>query len=247
MDDETPSGWSEADSRHFIDVGRIHIPRRDEIGEVILDLLPVEADEPFTTVEIGVGGGWLSEALLERFPRARVIGVDGSPAMLAETERRLAPFEGRFDLRPFRLEDFSWLDDLPERVRCFVSSLVIHHLDEEEKRRLYRALHDRLEPGGAVLIADLVAPRSERERQYMGEGWDAEVERQSREQTGTLDVYREFVADQSNWFWYPDPFDRPSSVPEHLAWLTEAGFEGADVFWARAGHVVYGGYAPPAA
>ena len=64
MDDETPSGWSEADSRHFIDVGRIHIPRRDEIGEVILDLLPVEADEPFTAVEIGVGGGWLSEALL---------------------------------------------------------------------------------------------------------------------------------------------------------------------------------------
>jgi SAM-dependent methyltransferase len=244
MNGETSGGWTEEDSRRFIDVGRIHIPWRDEVGKTILDLLPTEPEEPFTAVEIGVGGGWLSGALLERFGAARVIGVDGSPTMLAEAERLLAAFAGRFELRPFRLEDFSWLEALPGRVRCFISSLVIHHLDGEEKRRLYRALRDRLEPGGAVLIADLVAPSSERERRFMGDRWDAEVQRQSRELSGSLEAYREFVADEWNWFRYPDPSDKPSSVPEHLAWLAEAGFEGVDVFWARAGHAVYGGYAP---
>ncbi len=95
MDDATNTlgiPWSEEASRHFIDRGRIHIPNRDEIGETILDLIPAERDEPFLAVELGVGAGWLCEAMLRRFPAARVIGLDGSPAMLSETAARLEPF-----------------------------------------------------------------------------------------------------------------------------------------------------------
>ena len=234
--------WSEDDSLHFIERGRIHIPNRDEIGETILELLPAERDEPFLAVELGVGAGWLCEALLRRFPAARVIGLDGSPAMLRETARRLAPFAGRFELRQFRLEDTDWRAMLGSDVRCFVSSLVIHHLDGEGKRALYRDLYEHLEDGGAALIADLMAPRGERERHFMARAWDAEVRRQSLALTGSLDVYEEFVRDQYNWYDYPDPMDMPSTLPDHLAWLVEAGFTAPDVFWARAGHAVYGGY-----
>jgi len=239
--------WSEADSRHFIARGHIHIPLRDEIGETILDLIPADTDEPFLAVELGVGGGWLSEAILERFPAARILGLDGSPTMLRETDDRLRRFAGRFEPRPFRLEDRSWLEGISRDARCFVSSLVIHHLDADGKRTLYRDLHEHLEDGGAALIADLVAPCGERERRYMARRWDAEVERQSLAMTGSLDAYREFVADQSNWYAYPDPMDMPSTVSKHLAWLADAGFIGADVFWLRAGHAIYGGYKEPAA
>lgn len=239
-DSELP--WSERDSRHFIEVGRIHIPRRDEIGETILDLIPAAPDEPFTAVELGVGGGWLSAALLERFPGARVLGLDGSPAMLQETDRRLQPFAGRYTLKQFRLEDPSWLTDLGSEVRCFISSLVIHHLDGEGKRQLYRDLYEHLDGSGAVIIADIVAPRSELERRLMARWWYAEVKRQSLAFTGSLDVYKEFVDGRYNWYEYPDPMDMPSTIPEHLVWLAEAGFTGTDVFWAHAGHAVYGGY-----
>ena len=236
--------WSEADSRHFIERGRVHIPARDEIQETILELLPAERDEPFRAVELGVGGGWLCAAILERFPAARVLGLNGSPTMLRETEARLAPFAGRFELRPFRLEDRSWLAGVGHHghARLFVSSLVIHHLDTAGKRQLYRDLYDHLEDGGAALIADLMAPRSERERRYMARQWDAEVERQSLTLNGSRDAYQEFVDDHANWYTYPDPIDRPSTVPEHLAWLEDAGFAGANIFWERAGHAVYGGY-----
>jgi tRNA (cmo5U34)-methyltransferase len=240
---ETPDmWWSEADSQRFIELGRVYTPDRDEIRDTILDLLPVSADEPFLAVELAVGAGWLSEAILARFPRARVLGLDGSPAMLRETAARLRPYGGRVELRPFRLEDSSWLADLSEAPRCFVSSLVLHHLDADGKRALYRALYERLAPGGALLVADLVAPRSEWQRRYLARQWDAAVERQSLAFTGKPDAYRQFVAEHWNWYEYPDPVDMPSTVPEHLAWLAEAGFAGADVFWARAGHVVYGGY-----
>lgn len=234
--------WSEEASLHFIERGRIHIPNRDEIGDTILALLPAERDEPFLAVELGVGAGWLCEALLRRFPAAQVIGLDGSPAMLRETARRLEPFAGRFELRQFRLEDDEWRSALGTEVRCFFSSLVVHHLSGDGKRALYRDLHAHLEDSGAVLIADLMAPRGERERRFMSRGWDAEVRRQSLALTGSLDVYEEFVRDEFNWYEHPDPMDMPSTVPEHLAWLAEAGFVETDVFWARAGHAVYGGY-----
>ena len=234
--------WSEADSLHFIDRGQIHTPMRGEIRETILDLIPAEREERFLAVELGTGSGWLSEAILERFPRARVLGLDGSPAMLKETRIRLQRFEGRFELQRFQLGDTAWRAALGANVRCCVSSLVIHHLDAAGKQALYRDLYGHLEANGAVLIADLVAPRSERERRYMSQRWDAEVKRQSLAITGSLDAHQEFVERHSNWYEYPDPMDMPSSVPDHLTWLSEAGFVGVDVFWARAGHAIYGGY-----
>lgn len=236
------NAWSEADSRDFIELGRIYTPARDEIRETILDLIPADQDEPFLAVELGVGAGWLSAAILERFPAARVIGLDGSPAMLRETEARLQPFAGRRELRRFRLDDNSWLAGIGTQVRCFVSSLVIHHLDAAGKQALYRDLHAHLAPGGAVLIADLMAPRGERERRYMARRWEAEVRSQSLAFSGSLDAYHRFVEQRLNWYEYPDPMDMPSSAPEHLEWLAAAGFAGVDVFWARAGHAIYGGY-----
>lgn len=78
----------------------------------------------------------------------------------------------------------------------------------------------------------------------MAQRWDAEVARQSLALTGSDTIYRAFVDGHSNWYTYPDPVDMPSTVAEHIAWLTEAGFVGVDVFWARAGHAIYGGYKP---
>lgn len=132
--------WSEADSRRFIAVGQIHIPARDQIRDTILDLIPADTDAPFLAVELGLGGGWLAAAILERFPRARVRGFDASPTMLAQAETTLRDFTSRHELRRFRLEDRSWLDDVGNDVRCFVSCLVIHHLDAPAKRTLYRGV-----------------------------------------------------------------------------------------------------------
>ncbi|HEX7241643.1 MAG TPA: 16S rRNA (cytosine(1402)-N(4))-methyltransferase, partial [Longimicrobiaceae bacterium] len=43
-----------------------------------------------------LGGGGHSEALLERFPEIRVVGVDRDPEALAEAGARLARFGDRF-------------------------------------------------------------------------------------------------------------------------------------------------------
>jgi tRNA (cmo5U34)-methyltransferase len=244
---QQPVAWQESDSAHFIDLGRIYTPRRDELRDAFLDLIPAEADEAFTGVEIGTGQGWLTAAILRRFPAARMIGLDGSETMLRATEATLAVYPGRFELRSFRLEDDGWVAALPDGLRCIVSSLVIHHLHGPEKAELFRALYGKLAPGGALLIADVMEPTSEWGRRHMAHAWNAEVERQSIEIGGDRRAFDQFVADRWNFYAFgleEGDIDHPSTLPEQLAWLSEAGFVGVDAFWIRAGHALFGGYKP---
>jgi tRNA (cmo5U34)-methyltransferase len=235
--------WQESDSAFFIDRGRIFTPDRDTIARTIVDLIPADRDEAFCGVEIGHGQGWLMDTLLGHYPHARMIGVDGSDAMRAAASAALAPYARRFDLRPFRLDDEAWLDAIAAPVRCFVSCLVMHHLDGPGKRALFARLYRHLEPGGALLIADIVAPTSAWGQRMMARAYDETVRRQSLACTGTTAIFDQFEADHWNIFTYPDPeFDKPSTVPEQLGWLTDAGFTGVDLFWATAGHALFGGY-----
>jgi tRNA (cmo5U34)-methyltransferase len=237
--------WREEDSKLFIDLGRIYTPRRDEYRDAFLDLIPATAEDPFVGAELGTGAGWLTAAILERFPFARMFGLDGSETMLKSTEALLSPFAGRFDLRPFVLQSPDWIERLPNGLTCVVSSLVVHHLHGPEKAALFSALYAKLRPGGALLIADLVEPTSEQARRQMAKAWNDDVERQSVELTGDRKAFDQFVADRWNIYEFPvaeDDGDYPSTLPEQLQWLREAGFVGVDAFWIRAGHALFGGY-----
>jgi tRNA (cmo5U34)-methyltransferase len=239
--------WQESDSRAFIDIGRVITPGREEIERTIVGLLPADPDDAFFAVELGCGAGWLSDAALRAFPRARVLALDPSEEMRRAAGELLAPHGSRVELRPFLLDEDAWLHALEAgpAPRCVFSCLVVHHLDGPGKRALYARLHTLLEPGGALLIADLIEPASDRERRFQAERWDAAVRERSQALTGNPRTWEFFDTEHWNLWHYPDPdFDKPSTAAEHLTWLSEAGFAGANIFWAHAGHAVYGGFKP---
>jgi tRNA (cmo5U34)-methyltransferase len=237
--------WGEDESRVFVEYGRAMVPAREEIERTILDLIPAEPDEPFLGVEIGTGAGWLSAAVLREFSRARILGLDGSPEMLETAAKLLTPYGERVELRRFRLEDPSWVEGMPP-ARVFLSSLVLHHLDGAGKRDLFARLFDGLEPGGALLFADLMEPRTELARGHFAAAWEEEIRRRSEEIHGDGRAHEFFVREHWNIYNHPDPADKPSTLPEQLRWMEEAGFEGVDVLWARAGHALLCGYRPTA-
>ena len=235
--------WGESESETFQRLGAVFTPWRDAIAEVVCDLVPAETDEAFVAVDVGTGTGWLARALLEAFPLARVVALDGSPAMLRHARRLLAPFGQRAEVRRFELEESSWLEGLIGPVRCFASCLVLHHLADEQKRTLLRALRDRLEPGGALLVADILRPSSQRGWRHAARAWERDVRERSLQLTGDVAAFETFRRDGWNWFEHPDdPMDRPATLLDQLHWLIEAGFTGVDVFWVRAGHAVWGGF-----
>ncbi|MDQ3695285.1 MAG: class I SAM-dependent methyltransferase [Chloroflexota bacterium] len=242
------AGWGEEDSARFIDMGEVLTPARDEMGRALLDHVPARPDETFTAVEIGCGAGWLSEALLERFGRARVVALDGSPAMLRHAGERLAPFGDRVELRHGRLEERDWLDRLGGPVRCFLSSLTLHHLDGPGKQALFARLFSALEPGGALCVADLVEPGSDWARRHMADAWTEAVRQRSLDLTGGTRAYDFFIEHEWNTYDYPDSeVDMPSPLADQVRWLTDAGFVNIDVPLAVAGHTVIIAYRPAGA
>lgn len=240
----TEEGWLETDSEVFVVFGEVFVPGREEILRVLLDHVPAAPGEAFLAADVGCGGGWLSEAVLREFPGSRVLALDGSQEMLQASGKLLAPYGERAELYVFRLENPGWTSGIGGPVRCFLSSLVFHHLDGAGKRELFEKLWEKLEPGGALLYADMVAPRSEIGRRHMAGAWNEETRQRSQKLTGDERAYRTFVEQKWNWYEHPDPMDRPSGIAEQLRWLEEAGFEGVDVPWARAGHTVFCAYKP---
>ncbi len=84
--------------------------------------------------------------------------------------------------------------------------------------------------------------RTEHARRHSAVAWEEEIRRRSLEIYGDARAHEFFKRERWNTYEYPDPIDKPSTLPEQLRWMEEAGFEGVDVFWARAGHALLGGY-----
>lgn len=76
-----PREWDAAD----YDVLSLPMVRR---GEAVMDRLELAGDE--TVVDAGCGTGRVTELLLRRLPRGRVVALDGSVAMLDVARERLA-------------------------------------------------------------------------------------------------------------------------------------------------------------
>lgn len=100
----------------------------DERGRPFGDLVRrIGASSPSYVVDLGCGTGALTAMLLERWPQARVLGIDSSPQMLDVAARHALPPQ-----LTFRLDDVTtWRPHRP--VDVVVSNAVLHwipdHLD----------------------------------------------------------------------------------------------------------------------
>ncbi|MHA6757962.1 class I SAM-dependent methyltransferase [Streptacidiphilus sp. PAMC 29251] len=232
MTDQEPE-WTNADTDLFVRFGDAFVPRREEQFRVIGDLLEYLPDPHI--LELACGEGRLTEALLRRLPGARVTAMDGSTRMLGSATRRLRRFGTRVRLVQAVLEDPNWRQGTYDAV---VTSLALHHLDDDAKQELYHHLHAMIAPGGALVVADLVRPATDAAVASAAQSWDLEVERQSIALYGGSAAADAFHEAHWNTYRFPDLVDKPSLLAEHLRWLATAGFVHVDACWALAGHVV---------
>jgi tRNA (cmo5U34)-methyltransferase len=102
-------------------------------------------------LDLGVGTGMTSRAVLDVHPDAEVVGIDESEGMLSHARQALP---ARADLRVARLED-----PLPEGpFDLVVSALAVHHLDGDGKADLFARVAPVLAPGGRFVLGDVVVP-----------------------------------------------------------------------------------------
>jgi trans-aconitate 2-methyltransferase len=109
-------------------------------GMEVLERLELRGAE--TVVDAGCGSGRVTEQLLERLPRGRVIAVDGSAAMVEKAEERLG------DRADYLVSDLVELT-LPEPVDMVFSTATFHWISDHD--RLFRQIRRVLRPGGRLV------------------------------------------------------------------------------------------------
>ena len=112
----------------------------ERLGLEVLDRLELSGDE--TVLDAGCGSGRITEVLVERLPRGRVIAVDESPSMTEAARGRLGPDVEVLTADLLKLE----LDDPLDAV---FSTATFHWIADHD--RLFRRLHAILEPGGRLV------------------------------------------------------------------------------------------------
>jgi tRNA (cmo5U34)-methyltransferase len=121
----------------FRKLGAVAVPRRAEQTAALLTPLPFEAESSFWVLDVGCGEGWLAAAVLEAWPEAGVLALDGDEAMLSEAARRLRTYGARASVERFELSSDEWLGRV-EGAGAVLSSLCIHHLDGDPRGRCSR-------------------------------------------------------------------------------------------------------------
>lgn len=190
------------------------VPRYSEMLWAVLRYIPGDI-EPKRILDLGVGSGNLSAAVLDRYPEAVVTGVDVSRKMLALARRRLPTERLRLVQRDFRRLGFE--DAFFDLV---VSSISIHHIDDDEKGALFRELHRLLRPGGVLAYSD----------QFRGatdETYAKHIERW-REESFALGASED---EWTSWMAHQDDHDHHAPLADQMTWLREAGFIEIDCPW----------------
>jgi trans-aconitate 2-methyltransferase len=112
----------------------------EALGLEVLGRLGLSGEE--TVLDGGCGSGRITQALIERLPRGRVIALDASASMVSAARERLG---AQADIR---LGDLLELE-LDEPVDAVFSTATFHWFSDHE--RLFRRLRAALRPGGRLV------------------------------------------------------------------------------------------------
>lgn len=124
-------------------------------AERVKALRPPDAPVVRRVLDIGSGPGVGTCELARLFPEARVVALDGSPAMLARAAQRAAQHGLGARVSTHLAELPAGLDGLAP-VDVIWASMSLHHVGDEVG--LLKALHDLLDPQGVLAVAEIAEP-----------------------------------------------------------------------------------------
>jgi trans-aconitate methyltransferase len=111
-------------------------------------------------IDLGCGPADITMRPAERYPQAKVIGLDGADSMLDIAKKailRHTSLANRVDVRKWHIG--RQVKPLGSKAfHAVVSNSLLHH--KHDPLDLWRAIHACAAPGAAVLVMDLIRPRS---------------------------------------------------------------------------------------
>ena len=116
------------------------------------DLLKQANIEPNQRVlDIGCGTGTLVVLLKRKYPAAEIVGLDPDPKALRRAKNKVRHAGVAVQL------DEGFADELPYEKGTFdrvISSLMLHHLEDQDREKMLREVLRVLKPGGSFHLLD---------------------------------------------------------------------------------------------
>jgi tRNA (cmo5U34)-methyltransferase len=156
MPDFQNSNWARPDySRDYRETADRIIPERQTLFRIVASFYRyhVRDGRRKRILDLGSGDGILAQTLSAQDGEPHIVLVDGSAEMLASARQRLSQVPAAEFLQSTFEEVISGSFQ-PAPFDFIASAFAIHHLEMPGQGRLFRAVHDLLNPGGYFINID---------------------------------------------------------------------------------------------
>src|SRR3989338_100295 len=203
------------------------IPCFHDFYKTAVNMVSRKRNIAINILELGTGTGMLTELIASSYPKAKIVGIDLTNEMLSQAEKNLKKLKNRLTLKR---GDFS---STPFGINfdAVISSLSIHHLTPDAKKKLYKKIYIYLKKGGIFINADMVKSESEYIQKLYMKKWEGFM-RAGRVNENNIKRRLQGVK----------KVDIYDTFEDQLDWLKRAGFEDVDVFWKYWNFAVFGGF-----
>ncbi len=189
------------------------LPNYEDIYKTAQELIPFAPTAPIDVLDLGAGTGLFSKHVWEKYPQARFLLYDLADKMLDVAKERFSSSPQQFE---FVIGDYRTLQ-VPHQFDLVVSSLSIHHLTDDEKRKLFRDIYSVLREPGVFINIDQIRGATTYLQDLYWNRWLEQVrQREPSEKRIQESIDRRVT------------YDRDALLEDQLRWLTEASFVNVD-------------------
>ena len=186
------------------------IPCFDDFYNHPIEVLNYDGADP-NVLDIGSGTGLFSSFLLNKYPDAKITMIDLSDDMIKIAKER---FHANKDFNYIVADYTDYI--FGEKYDILISSLSIHHLSHDDKRKLYQKCYDMLNDNGYFINADLVSSPSEHIEKV-----NLNALKQYHRNSTLSERDIEMACERMK-------YDNPAPLLNQLQWLSESGFKHVD-------------------
>lgn len=199
------------------------VPRYHEMLQMLTDYIPDDLF-PKKILELGCGSGLLSKRILKKYPNAEIHLIDLSAEILEECKSNLNnPSNVKFIQSDFKDLNFEL-----GSYDLICSSIAIHHLINDEKKKLFIKIYEWLRTDGVFIYADQTRGATE-------EIYNKHIDRWKKA-SAELGANN---AEWNEWMEHQNAHDYHVSFETQLLYLKEAGFSIRDIVWRNLLWTIY--------
>lgn len=197
------------------------IPHMDMFYGTAADLVSLK-DERGKILDLGAGTGLLTKYVFNKYPKAQYTLVDIADEMLDIARERYKECDNII----FKTVDYR--NQLcGDNYDAIISALSIHHLDTDEKEKLYSNIFNALKTGGIFINADQVKGEDTESEEIVKSYQLSHIEKCNLSREDKDRTYERIK------------LDKMDTMSAQMNMLRKAGFTSVDIYYKYYNYIVF--------